>query len=126
MLSTSYGLCDFVEFVVGFLAGLTKQESKIIFCSANMCSFKVGTKIVSLVFDASGIVLVMPNGCQQLVSAPSVVFRNEQQYAYSGIGLDRHLYKVCIATANHVFPETYTMLQAYHFVAYKPDSKQPS
>ena len=114
--SIEYGFCDFVAFVVGFVAGMADRPTRILFSSQDICSFKVGTTIVSLMFKEGGVSIVMQNGDTTVVDTKQNVFEKKHTYMYSGFGLERYLYRVCFATLQLVEEKTYKIVEMYHLV----------
>lgn len=114
MLSVSYGSIDFVEFVVGFVEGLTGQPTRILFVSSNMCAFKVSLTVVSLAMQQTGVAIVMPYGHIATVAAPPGVSRDG--FMFSGFGLDRYLAETSFKVAGHVSATAAALIREYHAV----------
>lgn len=116
MLSVSFGYIDFVEFVVGFVNGISKQPTKMLFVSGSMCAFKVANTVISLVIEDSGIVVVMPFGRSAEIRAPSGISRGERAFVYSGFGLDRYLATICFSVVAQVSAPVRSLLSSYHIL----------
>ena len=123
MLSISFGYIDFVEFVVGFVEGISKQATKMLFVSDHMCAFKVANTVISLVIENAGIAIIMPFGRGAVVRAPSGIARGERAFLYSGFGLDRYLATLCFSVVAQVSAPARCLLSSYHILpvqTYKP------